>query len=104
MLAVANDTAQSRYAQQEGSAQPGRVENLHKSFGDLEVLKGVSYGANEGEVISLIGASGSGKSTLLRCINLLEMPTSGRIVVDGEEIRLGTDRKGRTIARDARQV
>ncbi|CAD6558180.1 Octopine permease ATP-binding protein P [Paraburkholderia hiiakae] len=104
MLAVANDTAQNRDAQREGGAQRVRVDNLHKSFGDLEVLKGVSLGANEGEVISLIGASGSGKSTLLRCINLLEMPTSGRIVVDGEEIRLGTDRKGRTIARDARQV
>ncbi|MFD1554668.1 ABC transporter ATP-binding protein [Paraburkholderia silviterrae] len=104
MLAVANDTAHQPDAQREGGAQRVCVENLHKSFGDLEVLKGVSLGANEGEVISLIGASGSGKSTLLRCINLLEMPTSGRIVVDGEEISLGTDRKGRTIARDARQV
>ncbi|CAM2186649.1 lysine/arginine/ornithine ABC transporter/histidine ABC transporter, ATP binding subunit [Paraburkholderia sacchari] len=107
MLAVAKDTAdtaQNRNAQREGGAQRVCVESLHKSFGDLEVLKGVSLSANEGEVISLIGASGSGKSTLLRCINLLEMPTSGRIVVDGEEIRLGTDRKGRTIACDARQV
>jgi octopine/nopaline transport system ATP-binding protein len=81
-----------------------RVENLHKSFGALEVLKGLSLDAREGEVISLIGASGSGKSTLLRCINLLEMPTAGTIVVDGEPIRLGVDRKGRTIARDPRQV
>ena len=104
MLAVANDSAQNRVTQREGGAQRVRVENLHKSFGDLEVLKGVSLSANEGEVISLIGASGSGKSTLLRCINLLEMPTSGKIVVDGEEIRLGTDRKGRTIACDPRQV
>ncbi len=81
-----------------------RVENLHKRFGDLEVLKGVSLSAREGEVISLIGASGSGKSTLLRCINLLEMPSSGRIEVGGEEIRLGVDRKGRTISKDPRQV
>lgn len=85
-------------------AERVRIENLHKSFGDLEVLRGVSLNAREGEVISLIGASGSGKSTLLRCINLLEMPTRGTIVVDGEQIRLGADRKGRTIACDPRQV
>ncbi|CAM2169755.1 lysine/arginine/ornithine ABC transporter/histidine ABC transporter, ATP binding subunit [Burkholderia cepacia] len=81
-----------------------QVEDLHKRFGDLEVLKGVSLSAHEGEVISLIGASGSGKSTLLRCINLLETPTRGRIVVDGEEIGLKVDRKGRTVPTDARQV
>ena len=60
------------------------VENLHKSFGDLEVLKGVSLTAHEGDVVSMIGASGSGKSTFLRCINFLEMPTQGRIQVTGE--------------------
>ncbi|KVK73160.1 amino acid transporter [Burkholderia cepacia] len=81
-----------------------QVEDLHKRFGELEVLKGVSLSAREGEVISLIGASGSGKSTLLRCINLLETPTRGRIVVDGEEIGLKVDRKGRTVPTDARQV
>ena len=85
-------------------AERVRVDGLHKSFGDLEVLKGVSLEAHEGEVISLIGASGSGKSTLLRCINLLEMPTAGTIVVDGETLRLGKDRKGRPTALDARQV
>ena len=81
-----------------------QVTDLHKRFGELEVLKGVSLSAHEGEVISLIGASGSGKSTLLRCINLLETPTRGCIVVDGEEIGLKVDRKGRTVATDPRQV
>src|SRR5690606_38634594 len=53
------------------------VRDLHKSVGALEVLKGISFSAREGEVISLIGSSGSGKSTLLRCINMLEVPDSG---------------------------
>ena len=65
-----------------------RIENLHKSFGPLEVLKGVSLTAREGDVVAIIGGSGSGKSTMLRCINFLETPTSGRIVIGGEEIRL----------------
>ncbi|MBT3628951.1 MAG: ATP-binding cassette domain-containing protein, partial [Rhodospirillaceae bacterium] len=64
------------------------VEDLHKSFGKLEVLKGVSASAEEGDVVSIIGASGSGKSTMLRCINLLETPDSGRIWVGGELIRM----------------
>ena len=59
------------------------VENLHKSFGQNEVLKGISLSVAEGEVIGLIGASGSGKSTLLRCINRLETPTSGKIAFRG---------------------
>jgi octopine/nopaline transport system ATP-binding protein len=81
-----------------------RAEAIRKSFGDNVVLDAVDLTVGAGQVLVVIGPSGSGKSTLLRCINLLEMPTSGRIVVAGEEIRLGTDRKGRTIARDARQV
>ncbi len=52
------------------------VEDLHKSFGALEVLKGISAKAGEGDVLSVIGASGSGKSTMLRCINLLEIPNA----------------------------
>jgi ABC-type histidine transport system ATPase subunit len=64
------------------------IRDLHKSFGDLEVLKGISFFAHEGEVISLIGSSGSGKSTLLRCINMLEVPDSGTVAIDGEEIAL----------------
>ena len=64
------------------------IRDLHKSFGQLEVLKGISFSAREGEVVSLIGSSGSGKSTLLRCINMLEVPDSGNVAIDGEEIKL----------------
>lgn len=63
-----------------------RIEQLHKSFGKLEVLKGIDLEVVEHEVVCLIGASGSGKSTMLRCINLLEPIDRGRIVVEGEEI------------------
>ncbi|MBO1005437.1 amino acid ABC transporter ATP-binding protein [Pseudogracilibacillus auburnensis] len=66
------------------------VEDLHKSFGDHEVLKGISNTINEKEVVCVIGPSGSGKSTFLRCLNLLEEVTSGSITIDGVEI---TDRK-----------
>lgn len=62
------------------------IENIHKRFGSLEVLKGVDFHVNEGEVVCLIGRSGSGKSTLLRCINLLEKPDDGMIRVFGEDI------------------
>jgi ABC-type histidine transport system ATPase subunit len=64
------------------------IENLHKSYGPLEVLKGVSLTAREGEVVALIGSSGSGKSTLLRCINMLEVPEKGSVKIAGEEIRI----------------
>ena len=63
-----------------------KVENLTKSFGELEVLKGINQEIKDGEVVVVIGPSGSGKSTFLRCLNLLETPTSGKIFVDGEEI------------------
>jgi polar amino acid transport system ATP-binding protein len=63
-----------------------RIEGLHKSFGDLAVLRGIDLAVDEHEVVCLIGASGSGKSTLLRCVNLLEEIDAGRIVVGGEEI------------------
>ena len=63
-----------------------RVEELHKSFGKLEVLRGIDLELAEHEVVCLIGASGSGKSTLLRCVNLLEPIDAGRIVLHGEEI------------------
>ena len=62
------------------------VEELRKSFGGLEVLRGVDLSLAEHEVVCLIGASGSGKSTLLRCVNLLEPVDSGRIVLHGEEV------------------
>ena len=63
-----------------------KVENLHKSFGDLEVLKGVSEHIKKGEVVSVIGASGSGKSTFLRCLNMLEEPQAGSIIFEGVDI------------------
>src|SRR5512147_2820708 len=61
-----------------------KVIDLHKSFGNLQVLRGIDLDVEEGEVISIIGPSGSGKTTLLRCINFLEVPDRGRIYVDGE--------------------
>ncbi|MBP7645415.1 MAG: ATP-binding cassette domain-containing protein [Comamonas sp.] len=71
-----------------------QAEGIHKSYGSNHVLKGVTLTAKAGDVISLIGSSGSGKSTLLRCINLLEKPQQGRIVVAGEELQLKLGRKG----------
>jgi len=68
------------------------VNDLHKSFGDLEVLKGVSLTAQEGDVVTMIGASGSGKSTFLRCINLLELPTAGDIKLKGESVEFKNGR------------
>jgi polar amino acid transport system ATP-binding protein len=63
-----------------------RLENVHKRFGSLEVLRGVNLDIDRGEVVCVIGPSGSGKSTLLRCINLLEPPNQGRILLEGREI------------------
>ncbi|WP_299959587.1 ATP-binding cassette domain-containing protein [uncultured Roseobacter sp.] len=71
-----------------------KVEGLHKSFGHLEVIKGVSFSGNEHQVISLLGASGSGKSTILRCINLLEMPNQGEISIDGTRLPLSIGKNG----------
>lgn len=62
------------------------VQQLHKSFGDLEVLKGIDFHVDPGEVVCVIGPSGSGKSTLLRCVNRLEEPTGGRILIEGNDI------------------
>ena len=80
------------------------VEGIKKQFGQVEVLKGVSVKANKGDVIAILGASGSGKSTFLRCINLLETPNEGRIVVAGEEIALAPGRHGSLQAKDPRQL
>jgi len=65
------------------------IQNLHKYFGDLEVLKGVDLDVQRGEVVVVLGPSGSGKSTMLRCINRLEEPTEGRIIFEGTEITAG---------------
>jgi ABC-type histidine transport system ATPase subunit len=80
------------------------AEDVHKCFGSLEVLKGVSLTAHEGDVIAMLGASGSGKSTFLRCINLLEMPDSGRVYVGGELIRMTRNRRGEVAPEDMKQV
>jgi arginine/ornithine transport system ATP-binding protein len=80
------------------------AEGLRKSFGAVEVLKGVSLSAQAGDVIALIGSSGSGKSTVLRCLNLLEKPNAGRIVVSGEELRLRAGRDGTLQASDPAQL
>ncbi|MFN3363040.1 MAG: ATP-binding cassette domain-containing protein, partial [Allorhizobium sp.] len=80
------------------------VHDIHKSFAGIEVLKGISAKAQRGDVISIIGSSGSGKSTFLRCINLLEAPDRGRIVVGGEELKLRPSRKGSLEAADRKQL
>uniref|UniRef100_UPI0011AF6339 ATP-binding cassette domain-containing protein n=2 Tax=Burkholderiaceae TaxID=119060 RepID=UPI0011AF6339 len=80
------------------------ARDIHKRYGDNEVLKGVSLNAKAGDVISIIGASGSGKSTFLRCINFLERPNAGQIVVDGETVRTKTDRAGNLEVADHKQL
>ena len=80
------------------------VEDLHKKFGQLEVLKGISVSAKDGDVIAMIGSSGSGKSTFLRCINLLETPDSGKVYVAGELIKMRPTRDGHAVPADTKQV
>ncbi len=80
------------------------IENLYKSFGNLEVLKGVSLTANKGDVVSMLGSSGSGKSTILRCITFLDVPDKGKILVNGEEIQLKQKRNGEIVPRSRKQV
>lgn len=80
------------------------VEDIHKSFGSVEVLKGVSLTAQKGDVISILGSSGSGKSTFLRCINLLETPNSGRVTVNGETIEMRARANGEPVPTDRKQV
>ncbi|APG83346.1 arginine/ornithine transport ATP-binding protein AotP [Sinorhizobium americanum CCGM7] len=86
------------------AAQAIEVTDLHKRFGPLEVLRGVSLNARQGDVIAVIGGSGSGKSTFLRCINMLELPSAGRVSVHGEEIRMKPDGKGGLVPADRKQV
>ncbi|WP_313476364.1 ABC transporter ATP-binding protein [Stutzerimonas kunmingensis] len=80
------------------------IRNLHKRYGDLEVLKGISLTARDGDVISILGSSGSGKSTFLRCINLLENPHEGEILVAGEQLKLKRDKQGDLVAADGKQL
>ena len=71
------------------------VKNLTKRFGDLEVLKGVSFSLEKGQVLAIIGSSGGGKSTLLRCLNFLETPDSGEIIVEGKQLLTGSEAENR---------
>lgn len=80
------------------------IQNIHKRFGELEVLHGISLTAEKGDVISLIGSSGSGKSTFLRCINLLEMPEVGEISLDGSAIEFKTGKGGVRVASNEKQI
>lgn len=80
------------------------IEDVHKSYGDHEVLKGISLSARRGDVTSIIGSSGSGKSTFLRCINFLEIPDRGRFVISGEQVSMKPGPHGRNIPSDWRQI
>ena len=80
------------------------VSGIYKKFGDNEVLHGVDLNAKAGDVISIIGSSGSGKSTFLRCINLLESPNQGKIVLNGETLALKAQKTGELHAEDRKQL
>ena len=97
---------QAEFAPAPGSAtaEALRVDDMHKSFGPHEVLKGVSLTARVHDVIAILGSSGSGKSTFLRCINLLEMPNAGEVRVQGELIRMRKRTDGTQEPADRRQV
>ncbi len=85
-----------------------KLENIHKNFGSLQVLKGVSLTAHDGDVISILGSSGSGKSTLLRCINLLENPSEGEIFLGDQQLQLkrltSGEKKGELGAANQKQL
>lgn len=86
------------------SAEALVVEDLHKNFGSLEVLKGISLVAREHDVVSILGSSGAGKSTFLRCINLLEIPDAGKVFVHGELIKMTAKSGAVRVPADKRQV
>jgi arginine/ornithine transport system ATP-binding protein len=99
----------TQMAQQKGTDTQSKtpsieVRDLHKYFGDNEVLKGVGLKAYDHDVLTLIGSSGSGKSTFLRCINLLETPSAGEIYVGGELIKMKTTKNGISVPADIDQV
>jgi len=105
MVAIIAETAAQPVETDTSAGAPAlRVVNLHKSFGALDVLRGISMDAHEHDVISILGTSGSGKSTFLRCINLLERPDSGEVYVAGEMIRMTRNRAGIAAPADRRQV
>jgi arginine/ornithine transport system ATP-binding protein len=81
-----------------------QADNIHKRFGEREVLRGISLTAQPGDVVAIIGSSGSGKSTLLRCLNLLEQPHEGTLTLGDEVLALKRDRDGSLCASNARQL
>jgi len=81
-----------------------RIAGVHKSFGPLDVLRGVSFDVLRGQVVSVIGASGSGKSTLLRCVNYLEPPSAGEIYIEGEPLGSRVDARGQRKPRSLREI
>jgi len=81
-----------------------RIADIHKSFGPLEVLCGVSFDVHRGSVVSVVGASGSGKSTLLRCVNHLEPPDSGEIFIEGESLGSRVDERGQRRPRSLAEI
>jgi arginine/ornithine transport system ATP-binding protein len=87
-------------------SDPPKLEarNIHKSFGKLEVLKGISLEARPHDVISILGSSGSGKSTFLRCLNFLECPTQGEVALGGDTVRTRRNRAGQLEPADRRQI
>lgn len=84
----------------DSAAYAVQVRNIHKAFGDVEVLKGISFSAQQGDVLSIIGASGSGKSTLLRCINHLVIPDQGEIQIGHDVLHTRTKRNGQIVSSD----
>ena len=80
------------------------MKDIRKSFGGLEVLRGISFETRAGEVTSILGASGSGKSTMLRCVNMLEIPDAGEVAIAGETIRMKRSRKGVMRPSDQAQI
>ncbi len=94
--------ADRQHATEDGTVV--EVVDLHKSFGSLQVLKGISFRMRKGDVLSVIGASGSGKSTLLRCLNNLERPTSGEVYIDGRPMGFRIDSQGRRVADSLRNI
>jgi octopine/nopaline transport system ATP-binding protein len=99
------ETTIARDANSRSAERPAVVVlDLHKSFGSVQVLKGVSLRADKGAVVSILGSSGSGKSTMLRCLNLLETPDSGSIAIGDVALKFTKDRIGRVSRPDRRQV
>jgi arginine/ornithine transport system ATP-binding protein len=104
MAQAASPAARSAVPAGAGAGVALQAEDIRKSFGSVEVLKGISVEAKAGDVIAMIGSSGSGKSTFLRCLNLLERPSAGRIVLGGEPLALVPGRDGALGPRDPGQL